>query len=117
MTAADLCVKSMTAIENKRGRLLLVVGGCSVWRNHRHFADFPRHSRTAGLEEAFRKVERSLCVFGLNRSRGKAHPSGVGVCYRASSWLCCEARQLASFTTGAQPWSHQVKPSRRCVNA
>ena len=58
-----------------------------------------------------------VSALGLNRSRGKPLRCGVGVCGRASPWLCCEPRQSASFTTGASPWSHQVKPSRRYVNA
>ena len=38
-----------------------------------------------------------------NRSRGKPPRCGIGIWYTESPWLCCEARQSASFTTGAPP--------------
>jgi hypothetical protein len=39
-------------------------------------------------------VDREMQVgaHGLNRSRGNPHRCGVGVCGRASPWLCWEPR-------------------------
>jgi hypothetical protein len=57
-----------------------------------------------------------LWVGGLNRSRGTLRRS-VGGMHKVGSWLCFELRQLASFTTGAQPWKHRHSADHHCVNA
>lgn len=96
---------------------------CSIWpsaaqRNPTAANGRFRVGRFHDFRDCSGAVRRwHLRARGRNRSRSKPHRCGVGVCGRGSPWLCCEPRQSASFTTGASPWGHQVKPSRHHVNA
>uniref|UniRef100_UPI0013006C78 hypothetical protein n=1 Tax=Rhodoferax ferrireducens TaxID=192843 RepID=UPI0013006C78 len=61
---------------------------------------YPLNRQRSTTEE---EATGPLIDVGLNRSRGTLRCDVCGL-PKVGECLCCEVRQLASFTTGAQPW-------------